>query len=274
LAALRASRRRKMIPKIVTSRLNGRPILLDLDEAVDVKIFLFGAYDERGLRLIKRVMRALNCRTAIDVGANIGNHTAHFCDWAQRVYSFEPNPLIFARLKSFATGNRLANVMLFQCGLSNQDGVLPYYNFPGRAALTRFEPGPGFVLGGDVVVRRGDSVVQEKGITNIDVVKIDAEEHEYEILTGFQAMLARDKPVLFMEFRGNSISKFGSPQGLSALLEGYRIFGTGPGLMSRVFKTALRIEPFVMGKYYSHLVCVPETRIGELRKIGLVARTE
>jgi FkbM family methyltransferase len=267
--ALRALRAREMIPKFVVSRLNGRRIALDLDEDVDAKVFLYGAYDERGLRLIKRVMRAINCRTAIDVGANIGNHTAYFCDWAQRVYAFELNPPVFKRLQVFVAGNGLANVTAFPCGLSDRNDELPYYVFPGQAHLTTFEPGPGAVLAGRVRVRTGDSVVAEAGIENIDVVKIDVEEHEYEVLKGLQAVLARDKPVLFMEFKENSISKFGGPQGLSSFLDGYRIFGTGQGLMSRLFKTALRIEPFVHGKYYVHTVCVPECRIAALSKLGL-----
>jgi FkbM family methyltransferase len=267
LAALRAFRKRGVVPRLVIFRLNGRRITLDLEEVVDAKVFLYGAYDERGLRLIKRVMRAVNCRTALDVGANIGNHTAYFCDWAQRVYSFEPNPLVFMRLQSFVSDNRLANVKVFQCGLSDEDGELTYYIFPGQAHITTFNPGPGFVRGGRAFVRRGDSIVEENRVANIDVVKIDAEEHEYEVLRGIQGVLARERPILFMEFKQNSISKFGSPEGLAALLPGYRIIGTGQGLMSRLFKTALRIEPFVIGKYYSHLLCVPETRIGELRRI-------
>ncbi|MGO9758535.1 MAG: FkbM family methyltransferase [Roseiarcus sp.] len=269
--ALRALRARQMIPKFVASRVNGRPIALDLDEDVDAKIFLFGAYDERGLRLIKRVMRAVDCRTALDVGANVGNHTAYFSDWARRVYAFELNPPVFERLQAFVAGARLANVTAFPCGLSDRDDERTYYVFPGQAHLTTFEPGPGAVAAGRVRVRRGDSIVAEAGIADIDVIKIDVEEHEFEVLNGLRATLARDRPVLFMEFKENSAAKFGGPAGLAAFLEGYRIFGTGKGAMSRLFKTALRLEPFVAGKYYVHVVCVPEHRIAALGKAGLRA---
>jgi FkbM family methyltransferase len=268
-AALRIMRKRDMIPKFVATPLNGRRIALDLDENVDTKIFLYGAYDERGLKLIKRVMHAIGCRTAIDVGANIGAHTAHFCDWAQQVYAFEPNPPVFARLQRFISANKLSNVTAFPCGLSDKDGELPFYIFPGRAHLTTFEPSPDAVPAGRAAVRQGDSIVEENHIANIDVVKIDVEEHEYEVLKGFQATLARDKPILFMEFKESSIGKFGGPEGLAALLEGYRIFGTGPGLMSKLFKTALRLEPFIVGKYYVHLLCVPERHASILTKLGL-----
>ena len=269
--ALRTLRARGAIPKFVASRVNGRPIALDLDEDVDAKIFLFGAYDERGLGLIGRVMRAIDCRTALDVGANVGNHTAYFSDWARRVYAFELNPPVFERLRAFVADNRLANVRAFPCGLSDRDDERTYYVFPGQAHLTTFEPGPGAVEAGRVRVRRGDSIVEEAGITAIDVIKIDVEEHEFEVLNGFRATLARDRPVLFMEFKENSAAKFGGPAGLAAFLEGYRIYGTGKGLTSRLFKTALRLEPFVAGKYYVHVVCVPEHRIAALGEAGLRA---
>jgi FkbM family methyltransferase len=269
--ALRALRAREMMPRFVASRVNGQPIALDLDEDVDAKIFLYGAYDERGLRLIKRVMRAVDCRTALDVGANVGNHTAYFSDWARRVYAFELNPPVFERLRTFIAANRLANVTAFPCGLSDRDDQRTYYVFPGQAHLTTFEPGPGAVAAGRVAVRRGDSIVEEAGIADIDVIKIDVEEHEFEVLNGFRGTLARDRPVLFMEFKENSAAKFGGPAGLAAFLEGYRIFGTGKGAMSRLFKSALRLEPFIPGKYYVHVVCVPEHRIAALGKAGLRA---
>src|ERR1700730_17489959 len=63
--ALPALRSRGLISRFVMSRLNGRRIALDLDEDVDAKVFLYGAYDERGLKLMKRIMRAVDCRTAI-----------------------------------------------------------------------------------------------------------------------------------------------------------------------------------------------------------------
>jgi FkbM family methyltransferase len=267
--ALLGLRSRGLISRFVMSRLNGLRIALDLDEDVDAKVFLYGAYDERGLKLIKRIMRAVDCRTAIDVGANIGNHTGFFCDWAREVYAFEFNPPVFKRLQDFVTRNALSNVTVFPYGLSDRNDELPYYVFPGQAHLTTFEPSPGAVPADRVGVRRGDSVVEEAGITNIDVVKIDVEEHEYEVLKGFETMLRREKPVLFMEFKESSINKFGGPEALAAFLQGYRIFGTGQGLMSRLFKTALRIEPFVPGKYYVHVVCIPERRIAAFRKLGL-----
>ena len=158
-------------------------------------------------------MRAVDCRTALDVGANVGNHTAYFSDWARRVYAFELNPPVFERLQAFVAGARLANVTAFPCGLSDRDDERTYYVFPGQAHLADVRAGPGAVAAGRVRVRRGDSIVAEAGIADIDVIKIDVEEHEFEVLNGLRATLARDRPVLFMEFKENSAAKFGGPAG-------------------------------------------------------------
>src|SRR3569833_96934 len=111
IVSLRAS---DMIPRHATGSINGRKVRLDLNEMVDQKIALFGAFDARGLGLIKRVMQAINCRTVVDVGANIGNHTAFFSDWASRVIAIEPNPPVFQRLAQFIDENHLSNVTPLQ----------------------------------------------------------------------------------------------------------------------------------------------------------------
>jgi FkbM family methyltransferase len=270
--ALPVLRRRRLVPRFVSGRLNGRPLLLDLDEDVDAKVFLYGAYDERGLKLIRLVMQAVKCRTALDIGANIGNHTAYFSDWAQRVYAFEPNPPVFDRLQALVVGAGLTNVTAFPYGLSDHEGELPYFVFPGQAHLTTFAPTAGGVASGRARVTRGDEFIEEAGVRDVDVIKIDVEEHEFEVLSGLRKTLARDRPVLFMEFKESAADKFGGLAGFLSFLDGYRIFGTQRGLASTLFKTALRLEPFVEGKYYAHVVCVPERHMTELRALGLEAR--
>ena len=262
-ATLRSLRGAARFPRYVEAEVNGRRIALDLDEEIDRKIFLYGAFDERGLKLIRQIMAALKCRTVLDVGANIGNHTAFFCDLAGRVICFEPNPSIFARLQHFIALNALGNVQAFACGLSNRSGQLDFFVYPGAAGMASLERKPGSTLAGQVAVRRGDDVVAEQCIRDVDFIKIDVEEHEYEVLNGFKATIARDQPVISMEFRGLSIAKFGSEQSMAALLPGYRFFGTGRGGMSRLLKSALRLERFVYGRTYDHLFCVPDRRLGE-----------
>jgi FkbM family methyltransferase len=249
-----------LVPRHIDGYVNGRKIPLDLNEMVDQKVALFGAFDARGLGLIKLVMNAIDCRTAVDVGANIGNHTAFFSDWARRVVAIEPNPPIFARLKQFVDANCLSNVTCLQMALSDQDGELLLYASRNRSHRATLESGAEIAEPLKVTVERGDHLFARLGATDIDFIKIDVEGHEREVLAGLAQTIANQRPVLSIEFSDRTIAKFGSSEALAAELPGYVIYGTRISLRSLVFKTALSLEPFKFGKDYTHALCIPKER--------------
>jgi FkbM family methyltransferase len=267
--AMLGLRRAEWLPRCVAGEVNGRHLMLDLDEPVDAKLFVFGAFDLRGLKLMRRVVQASGGRTILDIGANIGNHTAFFCDWAGEVVAFEPNPPVHARLRELVSVNRLDNVRTVACGLSDRNGEVDFYVSPGAAGLSSMEPQPGSVHAGRVPVRRGDDVVAELGLTGIDFIKIDVEGHEWEVISGLAKTIATDRPFLVAEFGESSIRKFASRESLARMLPGYRIYGTGESIVSHLFKTALSAQSFVFGRDYSHILCVPEER---LEALGAVLR--
>jgi FkbM family methyltransferase len=248
----------ELVPRYFDGYVNGRKIRLDMNEMVDQKVALFGAFDTRGLGLIKLVMKAISCRTAIDIGANIGNHTAFFSDWARHVVAIEPNPPVFARLKRFVDENCLSNVTPVQVGLSDRNGEVPLYAARDLSHLATLEPGSEGAEPVEVRIERGDDLLARLGATEIDLIKIDVEGHECEVLAGLERTIATQHPVLVVEFVEKSITKFGSSDALAAALPGYAIYGTHTSLFSRLFKTALSLERFRFGKNYSHILCVPK----------------
>jgi FkbM family methyltransferase len=256
--ALILLRSAELVPRHFEGSVNGRKILLDMNEMVDQKVALFGAFDARGLGLIKLVMKVIRCRTAIDVGANIGNHTAFFSDWARDVVAIEPNPPVFARLKRFVDENGLSNVTPVQVGLSDRNGALRLYATRDRSHLATLEPDSESAEPVEVPIERGDDLLARLGATEIDLIKIDVEGHEHEVLAGLERTIATQRPVLVVEFVEKSIAKFGSSQALAVALPGYAIYGTRTSLFSRIFKTALSLEEFRFGKIYTHIVCVPK----------------
>jgi FkbM family methyltransferase len=238
-----------------------------VNEPVDAKLYVFGAFDLRGLKLMALIMKATRCRTALDIGANIGNHTAFFCDWSRRVIAFEPNPPIFNRLLSLVRENDLANVTPYGLGLSDTTADVDFYTTPGAAGMSSMEAGPASVLAGKVPVRRGDDVLRENRVADVDFIKIDVEGHEREVLTGLQETIATCRPIIVAEFGEVSIRKFGVPETLYSLLPGYRIYGTHEDLTSRLFKTALSLQEFRFEQPYSHIVCIPGERHGALQAV-------
>ncbi len=267
LMAMLRLRRTDLLPRLVDGQVNGRHLTLDLDEPVDAKLFVFGAFDLRGLKLMRRVVAATGGRTILDIGANIGNHTAFFCDWAGEVVAFEPNPPVHARLLAFVTANRLDNVRVLACGLSDRNGEVDFFVSPGAAGLSSMDPQPGSVHAGRVPVRRGDDLVAELGLGGIDFIKIDVEGHEWEVISGLAVTIARERPFIVAEFGDGSIRKFGSSEAMARMLPGYRIYGTGEAMVSHLFKTALSAQTFVFGQDYSHILCVPEEKRDRLKAV-------
>ncbi len=135
--------------------------------------------------------------TVFDVGANIGAYSAELkrlCPSAQ-IWAFEPHPSTFARLSSQALhlGFHAANI-----GLSNQSGVMTLFDYAEgsgsphaslhRAVIEGLHHSETSAL--EVRVETVDSVLSREGVEHLNLLKIDAEGHEYAILKGASKSIA------------------------------------------------------------------------------------
>jgi Met-10+ like-protein len=97
---------------------------LDLREAIDFTIYLFGAWEGSTVRSYQKVIQP--GMVVLDIGANVGAHTlplAQLVGPAGQVYSFEPTLYAFEKLQKNLSLNRaLASrviaeqMMLTDCG--------------------------------------------------------------------------------------------------------------------------------------------------------------
>lgn len=140
--------------------------------------------------------------TIVDIGANTGNHTLFFAKVlkAGRVIPFEPNPDTVGFLKAMITANGLTNVDTSQLGIALGAAE-------GRADISTGRRG---YLGtarmkaasaGDVPVRPLGTLVREK----VDLLKIDVEDMEVDVLSGAEALIMRDRPLLMLEIMDENI---------------------------------------------------------------------
>lgn len=126
--------------------------------------------------------------TAVDVGANVGNHAlwmAAVC--GLDVIAFEP--LVPFELRANVELNNLAErVEVIPFALGDRQG------FARHVGAGRLEAGAG---DGDipVLVRRFDDF----GLVGVSVVKIDVEGMEPAVLRGGESTIRRDRPVIFAE---------------------------------------------------------------------------
>lgn len=137
---------------------------------------------------------------ALDVGANIGNHSCAFLPWFKHVVSVEPGRVASLVLEAnlVASGRRNWSVERCALGAAAGEGFLrkPTADNLGSSQLA----GPG---DGDEPVRisTGDDLLFRQGLqrARVALVKLDVEGAEVDALRGLAQTLARDAPVVCVE---------------------------------------------------------------------------
>lgn len=190
-------------------------------EFIDYVIYTEGAYEKRFLDLIEALLPRR--RTALDIGANIGNHALFFSKIFSSVHAFEPNPQVIARLRRNIEANRAGNISVHEFGLSSECAVLPFRcNDDGNAGMGKFLDTDA-AGAAKLEVRRGDAVVQDCNLDAIDFIKIDVEGHEISALKGLRETIEEHQPVVAFEFHAAD-----HPEGyfdeFRAALPGYRFY--------------------------------------------------
>ncbi|MGB3555985.1 MAG: FkbM family methyltransferase [Jannaschia sp.] len=152
---------------------------------------------------------------ALDIGANIGNHSLHFAQRFARVHSFDPNPMISRVLEANILLNDLSNVSVHRVGLSDAEETLPYVqhdsNLGGSGFLRdgHIPDEAGARLQGDIPLRHAGRFVEElleEGQT-VRLIKIDVEGLEDKVLNGLRDVIATHKPLLLVEVTGDAVGR-------------------------------------------------------------------
>lgn len=127
----------------------------------------------------------------LDIGANAGAYSLYLasCGFAGvKIEAFEPDPKLCARFKYNLTENKLIDVCLNEYALGREDGEFVLLANRGNRGQNQV------VASGDgisVPIKTLTAVVEEKGIREIKLLKIDVEGHELEVLEPFYENVAR-----------------------------------------------------------------------------------
>jgi FkbM family methyltransferase len=239
----------------------GIPVDLDLSRSADRTIYLQGACDLRGVRAIDRLMARLDVRTAWDVGANRGNHSAFMRRKCRRLFSFEPNLEEYDRLTKLFIGDNSA--IQLNIGLSDHDGELPFLVSDGDSGNSTFEISD-FGTSTSVKVRPGDDVAAEYNLSDIDFIKLDVEKHEARVLEGMRNIFRNQRPTMIFEIlKENNISGID----FHSVLPNYRLFGNRIGFVSSISMSAYEFCEFEFGRTYMCALAAPEEKVILLRDL-------
>lgn len=188
----------------------------------------FGRYESADGDMLLRLLQP--DWTVFDIGANIGWYTLHIAKQFRdvRVYSFEPIPATYAKLRRNLELNGFDHVWLHNFGFSNRDGMVTFFFSPegsGAASAANLSESPS-VEELTCSVRRLDAFRSEFDV-HPDAIKCDVEGAELLVFQGGLECLAHDRPLVFCEMLRKWSAKFGyHPNEIIALMGtiGYECF--------------------------------------------------
>jgi FkbM family methyltransferase len=220
---------------------------LDLNEGIDLSIYLLGAFERSTVVMYGRFVRP--GAVVLDIGANIGAHTLHLARLVGdggRVYAFEPTIYAFEKLKrNLALNPNIASrVTAEQIMLTDRPDAKVeaeiYSSWPlsGGGGLHAKHLGRPEATTGSRAERL-DDYLEKAEVQRLDFIKLDVDGFECHVLGGGLASLKRFQPIILMEFTSYLLQERGrsSDELLSILRQaGYRLYRLDG-------KTALPQEP-------------------------------
>ncbi len=175
---------------------------LDVGEYIQKRIFLHQYYEANCVRAARMFMRPGG--VMVDVGANIGQYSllaAHLVGDEGKVIALEPDPIVGERLKRHVSMNGyegVIEVLPLAAGSRDEERWFCPAEDQGNSGTGSLVPrqmptnGERVDKVGDVFkvrVARLDSLLDQRGVSSVDFVKIDVEGFEDEVLHGLHGFL-------------------------------------------------------------------------------------
>ena len=173
------------------------------------KLAMFiGTYELETVQVCKRLIHP--GMTIIDIGAHVGYYTFLFSKLAGttgRVYAFEPHPRNFEILKRNVERHRLDNVTLIQKAVSDKTCNAIFYETPlsmGHSLL----PVKSYSNKISVETVSLSHFLQQEGVKEVGLIKMDVEGGEPEVLEGISGLLKdADDLSIILEFKPSILLK-------------------------------------------------------------------
>lgn len=193
------------------------PIAIFAHDHISTHISVFGFYEREQLEMIFAALSPLdnvfkNGR-ALDVGANIGNHSIYYSRHFKNVDSFEPHPRI-AKLLRFNT-EPAGNIVVQEYGVGDESGTSVMNEVAGNIGASSI--GTGDI---SIEIRTIDSF----GYDDVVFMKVDVEGFEKQVLRGARETIARCSPILIVEQHSHEFAN-GYPETLKIIEDMGYAFG-------------------------------------------------
>ncbi|MCU1337789.1 MAG: methyltransferase, FkbM family [Bryobacterales bacterium] len=237
---------RRMLPK----RLQYHGVILALNprDPVVSGALLFRVYENAELRVYEHLLEP--GMIVVDVGANVGLYSAIAAQRvgaSGRVIALEPDPESFQFLLRTIQHNGFHNIEPHQMAASAHAGTTPLFRNPDNRGDSRLYRDPMLKDSVDVTTVALDDLLVQKGIQQVDFMKIDVQGAEGLVLAGARETLRRSTSLtLMMEFWPYGLSRTGHDP--KAILNELHAYGFA------LFETAEDLRPLPASRDWDELI--------------------
>jgi FkbM family methyltransferase len=134
----------------------------------------------------------------LDVGAHIGYYSLYMLPGVSKVYSFEPDPRVFALLENNVGAKPKIETIPWAVGATAGRAGFTLERDAEISHLSRYGEDKFRQIVVDVVTI--DSFVFERGLA-VEAIKIDVEGHDIEVIRGAMGVLEEQQPLVLTEAR-------------------------------------------------------------------------
>ena len=189
---------------------------LDLSEAIDLSIYLFGKFEHEIIETAIQ-MRLPQHQTIIDIGANAGVQTLQFANKFKnsKIFAIEPTDYAFQKmLKNIKLntklGDRIVPIQAYlTCKLNNlPSSVYSSWNVDSNEDQHLKHQGIKKSTNNAIAISI-DEIVLENEIKDVSFIKLDVDGPELDVLKSGKKFLLKNKPPIFMELAPYLYPEFG-----------------------------------------------------------------
>jgi FkbM family methyltransferase len=244
------------------------PILVDAHSEIGKQIISYGYAEKYFLDTFFNSIQTSNFfkdKIALDVGANIGNHSIYFSKYFKKVLSFEPVSRTF-QILSLNT-NFVQNIEVFNFALSDETKQSNIFVDTKASGLSSLNNTSNKTCIEKIKIKVFDNLHNiDKDL--IGLVKIDVEGHEVNVLNGMKNLLKSSSPICLIEFQGSKRYEIIDLLTIFSYDKFYIVqkIGFYNKLHSRGF-LLIRFVKLILGLFISPKFKIKEVSVKELLKI-------
>jgi FkbM family methyltransferase len=176
---------------------HGRMLILKRDNYIGKSLDAYGEFSELEVEIFSQFLKQGD--VVAEVGANIGAHTvpiAKLVGQTGQVLAFEPQRVIFQILCANLVLNGLFNVRTYHAAVGREAGTItvPQIDYTAEGNFGGVSLGQ-WNAGEKVQLLKLDSL----SLPSLRLLKVDVQGMEAEVLSGAQQIIAKHRPVLYVE---------------------------------------------------------------------------